>query len=510
MKKMAAALLTLLFSAHLFASMMVVDTISDLKKISNINTNDKIIVDVLGYYLAGDGGGGSFYLDKNFRGTFDDGINIKTNISRRYAWRRLYAEPVNVKWFGAKGNGLHNDTQPILQSSKYQYVFFPMGSYLSNQHPESLNATGPGEILLKMSDGTREETGNFIYAGSIKSRGGERRADMKGGLFIGGDLDDRRGVQLHTEVGSAWAFMKERSPSGQSLLLTLQPNPLTVNAESKLSSNQVIAKVNDFSSKNWAKDDIVHFNKQSYRIKSIGNNGALRLSQDDKNRSNVFFGKKIRDNLVLPAFYFNINADIENSVIKRLSGDLKHKFSAYDYNQDRVSALIDGKWYRIKENGPVDYTYRLKNTMNNRRNIPVVLKLQPEYTMQLSLKKTSGQGLEETLAIMSSADGWRYKSSGSGVALNKPHIFRVGNKDILFIDEESVTSNKDLNILGDGYFRDKVVINKKRLTWQAGYGSPEGMVTAPVGSLYSRINGGRNTTLYIKERGNEKSGWRAK
>jgi hypothetical protein len=41
-------------------------------------------------------------------------------------------------------------------------------------------------------------------------------------------------------------------------------------------------------------------------------------------------------------------------------------------------------------------------------------------------------------------------------------------------------------------------------------GSPEGVVTASVGSLYLRSNGGANTTLYVKESGTGNTGWVAK
>lgn len=44
----------------------------------------------------------------------------------------------------------------------------------------------------------------------------------------------------------------------------------------------------------------------------------------------------------------------------------------------------------------------------------------------------------------------------------------------------------------------------------AGTGSPAGVVTAPVGSLYLRGDGGANTTLYVKESGTGTSGWVAK
>lgn len=44
----------------------------------------------------------------------------------------------------------------------------------------------------------------------------------------------------------------------------------------------------------------------------------------------------------------------------------------------------------------------------------------------------------------------------------------------------------------------------------AGSGSPEGVVTANIGSIYSRTNGGAGTSLYVKESGTGNTGWVAK
>ena len=40
-----------------------------------------------------------------------------------------------------------------------------------------------------------------------------------------------------------------------------------------------------------------------------------------------------------------------------------------------------------------------------------------------------------------------------------------------------------------------------------GSGSPEGAVTAPVGAIYHRTDGGTNTSLYRKESGSGNTGW---
>jgi len=64
--------------------------------------------------------------------------------------------------------------------------------------------------------------------------------------------------------------------------------------------------------------------------------------------------------------------------------------------------------------------------------------------------------------------------------------------------------------------RSLIVTNRVRLGSStgpmvvAGSGSPEGVVTAPVGSLYLRTNGGSSSSLYVKESGSGNTGWAAK
>lgn len=48
------------------------------------------------------------------------------------------------------------------------------------------------------------------------------------------------------------------------------------------------------------------------------------------------------------------------------------------------------------------------------------------------------------------------------------------------------------------------------IAWTSGTGSPEGVVTAAPGSLYTNSSGGVSTTLYVKESGTGNTGWVAK
>jgi hypothetical protein len=48
------------------------------------------------------------------------------------------------------------------------------------------------------------------------------------------------------------------------------------------------------------------------------------------------------------------------------------------------------------------------------------------------------------------------------------------------------------------------------MKFYTGAGSPEGAITASVGSLYLRSDGAVNTTLYVKQVGAGATGWAAK
>lgn len=71
----------------------------------------------------------------------------------------------------------------------------------------------------------------------------------------------------------------------------------------------------------------------------------------------------------------------------------------------------------------------------------------------------------------------------------------------------------DAQVGGTSKFRvdtmGKISINNGP-TISSGTGTPEGVVTAPVGSLYTRTDGGAGTTLYVKESGTGNTGWVAK
>ncbi len=85
-----------------------VETIADLTAIdvSKLTTGDQI--SVAGYYEYGDGGGGIFSFDSTATAS-DNGGTILAPDSGSGRFFRIYSGSLNVRWFGAKGDGVADD-----------------------------------------------------------------------------------------------------------------------------------------------------------------------------------------------------------------------------------------------------------------------------------------------------------------------------------------------------------------------------------------------------------------
>ena len=107
------------------------NTIEELKSFDVTSIGDNISTNVLGYYSEGDGGGGTFFWDAASTETDNGGTIIQATNVTTGRWKRVYSGAVNVKWFGAKGDGSTDDTDAIQDAidSSAKIVFTKNDTY---------------------------------------------------------------------------------------------------------------------------------------------------------------------------------------------------------------------------------------------------------------------------------------------------------------------------------------------------------------------------------------------
>jgi len=121
---------------------VAVDTINDFPL--DASDGDTVIVRDLNR-------GGTFIYDSTKVAGHNDGTNFN-------GWIRQYSGAVNVKWFGAKGDGVADDTVSMNNACKFPNVYVPTGTYLTNlviTNRIILSGDGSDYTKLKAKDNTK-------------------------------------------------------------------------------------------------------------------------------------------------------------------------------------------------------------------------------------------------------------------------------------------------------------------------------------------------------------------
>lgn len=80
------------------------------------------------------------------------------------------------------------------------------------------------------------------------------------------------------------------------------------------------------------------------------------------------------------------------------------------------------------------------------------------------------------------------------------------------LTKDSITTHDGVTELSRmlRFLYDNVAGDGETVRVYRGYGSPLNTVSAGIGSIYMRLDGGASTSIYIKESGTDGSGWVAK
>jgi hypothetical protein len=160
--------------------------------------------------------------------------------------------------------------------------------------------------------------------------------------------------------------------------------------------------------------------------------------------------------------------------------------------------------YRLTDSGPTGQFFRCVNEANT-ENI---------FLVDVNGNLTTVGGVEATVNGESGANNFTATNRSNANTTAKFINFRFRGVDTVNatkdaggfridpIDANWVDGQATLNVRRNDSLRPALTLY--------GNGSPESVITAPVGSLYTNRNGGTGATLYVKESGTGNTGWVAK
>lgn len=127
----------------------VFESVSDMDADASLVVGQKCRT--LGYYAVGDGGGNDYIIVAAATGTDDGGSYIDLS-GTGFQAKVLFGSVVNVKNFGAKGDGITDDTNAIKKALMMQgRIFVPSGNYLIT---DTVNISNFVELFGEGSDNT--------------------------------------------------------------------------------------------------------------------------------------------------------------------------------------------------------------------------------------------------------------------------------------------------------------------------------------------------------------------
>lgn len=157
-------------------------------------------------------------------------------------------------------------------------------------------------------------------------------------------------------------------------------------------------------------------------------------------------------------------------------------------------------------------------------NLSAAGRTQNQLDRNMKIGDTSGNNDSYlTLQHKASGNGGLIFATEASGGTGNFQFYQSGNSNVLYLRD--LANGRQQWTLGQGtagnavnWIQDEVQTTRYRIgatngtgpTWTSGTGTPEGVVTAPVGSQFTRTDGGAGTCFYVKESGAGNTGWVAK
>lgn len=170
------------------------DNIAALTALAKSTLTNTDQYNVSGYYAQGDGGGGDFYYDSTSTATANGGTIFATDEGGSGRWYRIVDSIINVRQFGAKGDGTTDDTAAIQAAiDAEKTIYIPTGTYivdhlLVNTQGTLIQGASALTSVLKLKDGANDYVIEFATSNwqmhFIKVDGNRSNNTSGGNIYI--------------------------------------------------------------------------------------------------------------------------------------------------------------------------------------------------------------------------------------------------------------------------------------------------------------------------------------
>lgn len=491
-------------------AILSVATTAALRALAKPTTDQSVVT--RGFSANGDGGGATWIWDALSSATDNTGTIVNpTGNGGAGRWKRVFAGPVHSKWFGCAIDGVTNDSTPLQGFFDYcgtngvDGVLDP-GTYLTSSQvtftPTALKnicifgfgaeLTTSGAIsALKVSGGDQAHS-REIHGVTVNHRG---NASATAGFELVGASKTRLlgcSVEAHgTGAGYAAYWLHNTTPADANtgcfwcvimrcgtrkrsggdagnmaygVKLQGAANATAIMQCSFISCDVAVGFVNESGQTYCANGVVIDGNWMEGCTTGIESNIAA---------TSTLSGCRITNNRAesLTTFFSMVGQTTLPAVPTWLSGNYMIS-SVTNYINNPNSLYVNCWDFSITPNLNVGPHLQLSDGITWHLNSGVAQDTLTAYCGSV------GYGIRLLNNVGGDIGGWEWDTS-TGTRLTGINAMYSGPEATAPV-----------------------------LRW--GAGTPEGVVTAPVGSLFLRTNGGASTTAYIKESGTGATGWVSK